>query len=129
MCRHLGDASTTLEAMLRPKVVALPGHIQSVFVQNILKLYAHIVTQAERRDDADDVTRVTALLSEKLPMFVASSDLEVQERVSSSSCCKPSAALFTKIHNVRNCILCAGLQRCAARQVRAASAGEGSVCR
>ena len=111
--------------MLRPKVVALPGHIQSVFVQNILKLYAHIVTQAERRDDADDVTRVTALLSEKLPMFVASSDLEVQERVSS---CKPCVALFTKIHDVRYCILCAGLQRCAARQVRAASAGEGSVC-
>ena len=79
--RHLTDPATTLESMLRPKVVSLPGHIQSVFVQNILKLYAHVVTQAEGRDDSEAVMSATTLLVEKLPMFVASSDLEVQERV------------------------------------------------
>ena len=71
-----------MEAMLKPKVTSLPGHIQSTFVQNILKLYAHVVATAEADDDVETVTSVTQLLTEKLPMFVASSDLEVQERVS-----------------------------------------------
>ncbi|KAB0391912.1 hypothetical protein E2I00_002130, partial [Balaenoptera physalus] len=49
---HL-EPQQTLEAMLRPKVTTLPGHIQAVYVQNV-----------------------------RLPQFVQSADLEAQERAS-----------------------------------------------
>jgi len=69
--------------MLRPKVTHLPGHIQSVYVQNTAKLYSHIVQQAEEEEgeNSQPVREVTQLMLEKLPMFVQSGDLEVQERV------------------------------------------------
>ena len=44
---HLSDPRTTLDALLNSKVTALPGHIQAVFVQNIIKLYASILVKAE----------------------------------------------------------------------------------
>lgn len=68
--------------MLKSKVTSLPGHIQSVYVQNIMKLYTQILCQAEEDDDNDTVQDVGQLLVTKLPMFEQSSDLEVQERVS-----------------------------------------------
>ena len=71
--------------MLRPQITSLPGHIQSVFVQNILKLYGKILKAAEAKEDDDIKTEVHALLQEKLPVFVQSGDLEVQERVSNLS--------------------------------------------
>ena len=70
--------------MFRPKVPTLPGHIQSVFVQNIIKLYAHIVSESEQEEGDDVIRDVTQLLVDKLPMFVQSADLEVQERVGTS---------------------------------------------
>lgn len=81
----------TIEAMLRGKVTSLPGHIQSVYVQNVMKLYARVLRDASSKenDDGDDDDIVDApkvvgqLLVEKLPMFIQSSDLEVQER----ACC------------------------------------------
>ena len=33
--------------MLSSKVTSLPGHIQAVFVQNVVKLYASILVTAE----------------------------------------------------------------------------------
>ena len=44
---HLTDPRSTLDSLLNPKVVALPPHIQAVFVQNIVKLYASILVKAE----------------------------------------------------------------------------------
>ena len=44
---HLTDPRATLDGLLNPKVVALPPHIQAVFVQNIVKLYASILVKAE----------------------------------------------------------------------------------
>ena len=79
--RHLRDPRGTLEALLRSKVTQLPGHIQSIYVQNILKLYSRVLSQAESENDTETVTEIGALLLEKLPMFVQSADLEVQERV------------------------------------------------
>lgn len=69
--------------MLKPKITALPGHIQSVYVQNIIKLYANIIKRAEseEEEEAESVKLVGEMLQEKLPIFVQSSDLEVQERV------------------------------------------------
>jgi AP-3 complex subunit delta-1 len=67
--------------MLQPKVTQLPGHIQSIYVQNILKLYSRVLSQAEAENDTETVAETSSLLLEKLPMFVQSADLEVQERV------------------------------------------------
>ena len=44
---HLTDPRSTLDSLLNPKVIALPPHIQAVFVQNIVKLYASILVKAE----------------------------------------------------------------------------------
>lgn len=47
VCRYLTEARACLDALLNPKVTALPGHIQAVFVQNIVKLYASVLVKAE----------------------------------------------------------------------------------
>uniref|UniRef100_T1J3E7 AP-3 complex subunit delta n=1 Tax=Strigamia maritima TaxID=126957 RepID=T1J3E7_STRMM len=84
------DPRLTLESMLRSKVTSLPGHIQSVYVQNVMKLYARILTNPTSNvvSDGDEssqteVQQVSQILLEKLPMFEQSADLEVQER----ACC------------------------------------------
>lgn len=80
-CRHLEEANQTLEAMLRPKVTTLPGHIQAVYVQNMVKLYASILQQKEQAGEKEAAQEITQLMIERLPQFVQSADLEVQERV------------------------------------------------
>ena len=75
----------SLQAMFKPKVTSLPGHIQSVYVQNITKLYSAILVKAEIEGDQDKIREVGQLLLDKLPMFVQSGDLEVQERVSTTN--------------------------------------------
>lgn len=67
--------------MLKSKITTLPGHIQSVFVQNIMKLYGNILKAAEESDDQNTMKELCQLLTNKLPIFVQSADLEVQERV------------------------------------------------
>ena len=72
--------------MLRPKLTSLPGHIQSIYVQNLLKLYCKVVRRLEDENDADAIQQVHTTLQEKLPIFVQSGDLEVQERVGAGIC-------------------------------------------
>lgn len=79
---HLQEPHQTLEAMLRPKVTTLPGHIQAVYVQNVVKLYASILLQKEQAGEAEAAQEVTQVMVERLPQFVQSADLEVQERAS-----------------------------------------------
>ncbi|XP_058870106.1 AP-3 complex subunit delta-1 isoform X2 [Acipenser ruthenus] len=79
---HLEEPMQTLEAMLRPKVTTLPGHIQAVYVQNAVKLFATVLARQEGAGDRQAAQETTELLIEKLPQFVQSSDLEVQERAS-----------------------------------------------
>lgn len=67
--------------MLRPKVTNLPGHIQAVYVQNILKLYSSILVKSEVESDRQLIKDITEMLVEKLPVFSQSANLEVQERV------------------------------------------------
>lgn len=83
--RHLQEPQQTLEAMLRPKVTTLPGHIQAVYVQNVVKLYASMLQQMEQDSDAEAAQELTRLMVERLPQFVQSADLEVQERVRATS--------------------------------------------
>ncbi|KAF6018644.1 AP3D1 [Bugula neritina] len=80
----LPNALESLEAMFKPKVTSLPGHVQSVFVQNIVKLYSAIIMKAEVDGDEAKVREVGQILLDKLPMFAQSSDLEVQERACSA---------------------------------------------
>lgn len=80
--RHLEEPHQTLEAMLRPKVTTLPGHIQAVYVQNMVKLYASILHQKEQAGEKEAAQETTQMMIERLPQFVQSADLEVQERVS-----------------------------------------------
>ncbi|KAM6218533.1 AP-3 complex subunit delta-1 [Rhynchocyon petersi] len=79
---HLQEPQQTLEAMLRPKVTTLPGHIQAVYVQNVVKLYASILQQREQAAEREAAQAATQLLVDRLPQFVQSADLEVQERAS-----------------------------------------------
>lgn len=81
--RFLSDAKSTLKSMFKPQITSLPGHIQSVYVQNIIKLYSSILVKAELAGDQALVREAGQLLLDNLPMFAQSSDLEVQERVSS----------------------------------------------
>ncbi|XP_072172956.1 AP-3 complex subunit delta-1-like [Diadema setosum] len=80
---YLSQPNVTLESMLKHRVTNLPGHIQGIYVQNILKLYSSILTKLEEDEDKEDIQRVTQLLIDKLPSFAESADLEVQER----ACC------------------------------------------
>ncbi|XP_055327489.1 AP-3 complex subunit delta-1-like isoform X2 [Paramacrobiotus metropolitanus] len=79
---HLIDPRLTMEAMLKSKVISYPAHVQAVYVQNIGKLYSKVIAKAEAEDDYDTVKAVGQMLVDRLPMFVGSSDLEVQERAS-----------------------------------------------
>uniref|UniRef100_A0A670Y219 AP-3 complex subunit delta-1 n=1 Tax=Pseudonaja textilis TaxID=8673 RepID=A0A670Y219_PSETE len=79
---HLEEPQQTLEAMLRPKVTTLPGHIQAVYVQNMVKLYASILQQKEQAGEKEVAQEATQMMIDRLPQFVQSADLEVQERAS-----------------------------------------------
>ncbi|KAK2569969.1 AP-3 complex subunit delta-1 [Acropora cervicornis] len=73
------NISATLDALLQPKATSLPGHIQAVYVQNIVKLYAKLLANQEEEEDAVSQS-LGEMLVEKLSVFVQSADLEVQER-------------------------------------------------
>uniref|UniRef100_A0A8D3CZU3 Adaptor related protein complex 3 subunit delta 1 n=1 Tax=Scophthalmus maximus TaxID=52904 RepID=A0A8D3CZU3_SCOMX len=79
---HLENPMQTLEAMLRPKVATLPGHIQAVYVQNAAKLFATVLKSQEGNTDGTAAQETSQLMIERLPLFVQSANLEVQERAS-----------------------------------------------
>lgn len=62
----------------------MPGHIQGVYVQNILKLFTRIVTGLLERNDTAKIVELCNLLLKKLPVFISSGHIEVQERASSA---------------------------------------------
>lgn len=84
----------TLEAMLRPKVATLPGHIQAVYVQNAAKLFATLLQKHEGTEDRQVAQEASQLLIERLPLFVQSANLEVQERVRPELICILTLFLF-----------------------------------
>lgn len=78
----LEDPEKTIEALLVKDVSNLPGHIQAVFIQNMLKIYSHVASQV-KPDDEEAETNLNTLretILDKLPIFTVSGDLEVQER-------------------------------------------------
>lgn len=63
---------------------ALPGHIQGVYVQNILKLFTRVATGLMEKNDSKHIVQLCNLLLKKLPTFISSGHIEVQERASSA---------------------------------------------
>ncbi|RQM16544.1 hypothetical protein DD237_001040 [Peronospora effusa] len=62
--------------ILQPRANALPARVQTVFIQALLKILA---AMAERADDAM-LERTATVIMERLPTFVQSEYIEVQER-------------------------------------------------
>uniref|UniRef100_A0A8C5ERM8 AP-3 complex subunit delta-1 n=1 Tax=Gouania willdenowi TaxID=441366 RepID=A0A8C5ERM8_GOUWI len=79
---HLENPMQTLEAMLRPKVATLPGHIQAVYVQNAAKLFSTVLKSQEGSTEGTAAQETSQLMIDRLPLFVQSANLEVQERAS-----------------------------------------------
>ncbi|KAL4162277.1 hypothetical protein PRNP1_002824 [Phytophthora ramorum] len=64
------------DEMLQLRTTTLPGHVQTVFIQALLKV---LTAMAERADDPT-VERIATVIMERLPAFVQSEYIEVQER-------------------------------------------------
>ncbi|XP_075154928.1 adaptor-related protein complex 3, delta 1 subunit-like garnet isoform X2 [Haematobia irritans] len=79
---ELEDAEHTLNILLRPRQV--PGHIQSVFVQNVIKLFTRLATTCLENEDPKGLVRLCNHVLEKLQEFNSSDDIEVQERANSA---------------------------------------------
>ncbi len=62
--------------MLNTKITLFPGHIQSVYYQNILKIITYIIKNNEQI--AKDLVTMSI---EKMTVFLSSGDVEAQERV------------------------------------------------
>ena len=77
--RNLKEPQRTLEAMFNTKITSFPGHIQSVYYQNILKIITYIITMS---DDHDMIAKeLIPRAVDKISMFLSSDDVEAQERV------------------------------------------------
>ncbi|VVC32421.1 Hypothetical protein CINCED_3A020925 [Cinara cedri] len=77
---ELEKPEETLFSMLTGKVHSLPGHIQSAYVQNIMKVLSIILSKGNIQQSIKVCKRV----SDKLVQYVSSGDLEVQERSSAA---------------------------------------------
>ncbi|XP_017962620.1 AP-3 complex subunit delta [Drosophila navojoa] len=79
---ELADTERTLNILLRPR--KLPGHIQGVYVQNVIKLFARLATTCLELQDMPGIVRLCDHVLEKLQHFNGSNDIEVQERANSA---------------------------------------------
>uniref|UniRef100_A0A0N4ZAI7 AP-3 complex subunit delta n=1 Tax=Parastrongyloides trichosuri TaxID=131310 RepID=A0A0N4ZAI7_PARTI len=77
---HVRDPLSVIESMLKTKISLMPGHILSVYIQNIGKLYAMLIEKYEKEDDWDSIESMDNLMLSKLPEFQISDHLEAQER-------------------------------------------------
>ncbi|KAK0180846.1 hypothetical protein PV327_003184 [Microctonus hyperodae] len=80
-CSELDDPIATLKSMLKSQASSLPGHIQAVYVHNILKLAAMTLNKAHKESDEATIDEIFGL-KDKMAEFICSGDLEVQERSS-----------------------------------------------
>jgi AP-3 complex subunit delta-1 len=79
--RNLKDPQKTLESMLNTKITLFPGHIQSVYYQNILKIITYIIITTT--DNNETKTKELVSMSvDKMTVFLLSGDVEAQERAS-----------------------------------------------
>ena len=85
-CRHLTEPEKTLEAMLNTKITAFPGHIQSVYYHNILKVITHVIISSENSGIV--AKDLVSMAITKMSVFLSSGDVEAQERVCFRIVCK-----------------------------------------
>lgn len=71
-----------MQSMLKYKV--LPQHIESVFIQNIIKIFAYVMEKYELNQQYDEILRLCDLIIDKMGESIKSGELEVQERASTS---------------------------------------------
>lgn len=82
------DFLPALESLLQPRAAALSAAVQSIYMQNVLKLvtklaaFATNASEAEenREKAAHDLDLAIQLVEGRLPLFTRSIHLEVQER-------------------------------------------------
>ncbi|KAJ8950778.1 hypothetical protein NQ318_011271 [Aromia moschata] len=79
---ELQKPEDTLLSLLKYKI--LPQHIESVFIQNIIKIFASVMEKYELKEQYDDILRLCDLVTEKMSESIKSGELEVQERASTS---------------------------------------------
>ncbi|KAF7271017.1 adaptor-related protein complex 3, delta 1 subunit-like garnet [Rhynchophorus ferrugineus] len=79
---ELKNPEHTLRCMLKYKT--LPQHIESVFIHNIIKLFAHIMQSYELAGRYDDILQLCDEILDKMNESIKSAELEVQERASTS---------------------------------------------
>ncbi|WKX93066.1 hypothetical protein Q1695_010808 [Nippostrongylus brasiliensis] len=77
---HVRNIPSVLESMLRARTSVMSGHILSVYVQNIGKLYSALLSKAEEEDDWDAIESLDNLMLSKLADFELAEHLEAQER-------------------------------------------------
>ena len=65
--------------MLNTKITLFPGHIQSVYYQNILKIVTYLITTSE--DNEINSKELVSMSVDKMSVFLSSGDVEAQERV------------------------------------------------
>lgn len=80
--RELKNPEETLRSMIKYKM--LPQHIEAVFIQNTLKLFAHIIEKYELDGRYEEVIVLCDLMVNKLNDSIKSGELEVQERSSTT---------------------------------------------
>ncbi|VEN63802.1 unnamed protein product [Callosobruchus maculatus] len=78
----LKNPEQTLQSMLKYK--ALPQHIESVFIQNILKVLAHVLEIYEAKEQYDEMCALCDQVIDKMNDSIKSGELEVQERASNT---------------------------------------------
>jgi AP-3 complex subunit delta len=81
---NLDDPVQTMTLLLRPMRFMLPGHIQAVYVQNIIKIFMNILANHVEEENIQEIKQNCQLLLDSLPIYLSSSDIEVQERASSA---------------------------------------------
>ena len=79
-CSHLKEPQKTLESMLNTKITLFPGHIQSVYYQNILKIITYLIQSFDNEELLTKQLLTTSI--DKMSVFLSSGDVEAQERVS-----------------------------------------------
>ncbi|CAF2526332.1 unnamed protein product [Rotaria sp. Silwood2] len=79
-CSHLKEPQKTLESMLNTKITLFPGHIQSVYYQNILKIITYLIQSPN--NDETLTQQLISLTIDKMSLFLSSGDVEAQERAS-----------------------------------------------
>jgi len=82
---YLEDFIEVTEALLQPRVSSLPGHIQSVYMHNLLKLVAFKSGNLSEEGvtptgDDKELDTMLELIKTRLPVFTQSVNLETQER-------------------------------------------------